>query len=73
VNHIIQQNDAFLIPPNVPLQITRTIVKEIHIIREKHYEETKNLSSEERIKRINEGAKKALLLIEKLKKTNKES
>ncbi len=50
-----------------------SIVKEIHIIREKHYEETKNLSSEERIKRINEGAKKALLLIEELKKTNKES
>ncbi len=44
-------------------------VKEIHAIREKHYEETKNLSSEERIKRINENGKKAMKLIKARKKS----
>lgn len=43
-------------------------VREIHEIREKHYEETKDLSSEERIRRINESGKEAMKLIEELRK-----
>lgn len=38
-------------------------VKEIHEIREKHYEEVKDLTAEERIKKINESGKEALRLI----------
>ena len=44
-------------------------VREIHEIRENHYEETKNLSSEERIKRINESGREAMKLIEELRKS----
>ena len=43
-------------------------VREIHEIREKHYEETKDLSSEERIKRRNESGKEAMKIIEELRK-----
>jgi len=43
-------------------------VREIHEIREKHYEETKNLGSEERIRRINESGKEAMKIIEELRK-----
>ena len=45
-----------------------TAVREIHEIREKHYEETNDLSSEERIKRINESGKEAMKIIEELRK-----
>lgn len=44
-------------------------VREIHEMREKHYEETKYLSAEERITRINESGKEAMKIIEELKKT----
>jgi len=43
-------------------------VREIHEIREKHYEETKDLSSEERITKINESGKEAMKIIEELRK-----
>lgn len=43
-------------------------MKEIHEIREKHYEETKNLSSNEYIANIREGANKAIKRIEEMRK-----
>jgi len=43
-------------------------VREIHEIRVKHYEETKDLSMEERIAKINESAKEAMKVIEELRK-----
>jgi len=43
-------------------------IKEIHEIREKHYEETKNSSSDERIKKINESGREAMRIIEELRK-----
>lgn len=43
-------------------------MKEIHEIREKHYEETKNMSSKEYIMDIKEGAGKAKNRIEEIRK-----
>lgn len=43
-------------------------VEDIHKIREYHYEQTKNLSSDEFIKEINERAKKVRNDIKKAKK-----
>jgi hypothetical protein len=43
-------------------------LKEIDEIREKHYEETKDLESSEVIKKINEEGKEMQKLIEELKK-----
>jgi len=44
------------------------IMKELHEIREKHHNETKNLSSEEYILNIQEGANKARVRIETIRK-----
>jgi hypothetical protein len=43
-------------------------MSEIHKIREKHYEETKNLTSEEYISGIRESAMKAKKRIEEIRK-----
>lgn len=42
-------------------------VREIHEIRAKHYEETKGLTSEEKIRMINESGKEAMKLIKELR------
>lgn len=34
------------------------VMRELHEIRAKHYEETKHMTSEEYVKSVNEGAKK---------------
>lgn len=44
------------------------VMKELHEIRVKNYEATKNMTSEERIKFINERANKARQRMEELKK-----
>jgi hypothetical protein len=43
-------------------------MKEIHEICEKHYEETKNMKSEEYILNVREGASKAKKRIEEIRK-----
>jgi hypothetical protein len=42
-----------------------TIIEELHQLREKRYEERKNLSFEERLERINQGAEEFKKLIER--------
>jgi hypothetical protein len=43
-------------------------LKEIHEIREKHYEETKNLEPSEMIRKVNEEGKEMLRIIEEKRK-----
>jgi hypothetical protein len=44
-------------------------MREIHEIREKHYEETKNMTNEEYIASIRKGAKKAIERIKQIRKS----
>jgi len=43
-------------------------IEELHRIREKHYEETKDLPLEERLKRINQGGAEFQKLVEQTRK-----
>jgi hypothetical protein len=44
------------------------IIEELHRIREKHYEETKNLSVEEKLERIKQGSLEFQKLVEQARK-----
>jgi len=44
-------------------------MRELHEIREKHYEETKHMTSEEYIINIREGANKAKKRVEEIRKS----
>jgi hypothetical protein len=44
------------------------IIEEIHRIREKHYEETKDLSVEEKLERIKQGSLEFQKLVEQARK-----
>lgn len=43
-------------------------IEELHRIREKHYEETKNLPLEEKLARINQGSEEFQKLVEQKRK-----
>ena len=46
-------------------------IEEIHKIREKHYEETKDLSVEEKLERIKQGSLEFQKLVEQARKEQK--
>ena len=48
------------------------VMKELHELREKHYNESRNISTEEYLHKINEGANKAMARIEAIRKAKAE-